>query len=42
MGNYEVPQCHLHTYSWNLETVRGLVKEFEEPVSSTYVTLRKF
>lgn len=31
MRNYEVPQSHLHICSWNLESVRDLLKEFEEP-----------
>lgn len=42
MGNYEVSRCHLHVCLWNLESERGLLKEFEEAVSSTCVTLHNF
>ena len=42
MGNYEVPQCHLPVCFWNLESERGLLKEFEEAVSSTCVPLHNF
>lgn len=42
MRSYEVPQCYLHMGSWEVESVRGLLKEFKEPGSPTHVTLHNF